>query len=221
MQVAPQDPGAADRVVARAAMVDVLREHGIRDPRILAAMGRIRRHRFIPEAFRSPATDYADCPSAIGHGQTISQPYIVAYMTERIEVRPGMRVLEIGTGSGYQAAVLAELGARVFTVECIPDLAEHARRVIAEAGYADRVALRLGNGHQGWCEECPFDAILVACAPVTVPESLVDQLAEGGRMILPVGSQLGAQRLTLLVKHQGGVSRTDDIAVRFVPMMPS
>jgi protein-L-isoaspartate(D-aspartate) O-methyltransferase len=221
-QATRRDEAAEEREWAaeRAAMVDVVRRHGVRDPRILMALARVPRHHFIPPSQRQHETAYADHPWSIGHGQTISQPYIVAYMTERLHVQVGERVLEIGTGSGYQAAVLAELGATVFTVERVPELAEHARAVLAAEGYADRVRVRVGDGYQGWPEESPYDAILTACAPESVPPVLIGQLGPEGRMMLPVGSVDGLQRLVMVRRHAGHIEQTDDLGVRFVPMVP-
>ena len=200
----------------RKAMVEVLRRYRIRDERIIEAMGKVRRHMYLPEALRHRVDAYGDHPCPIGHGQTISQPYIVAYMTQHIAPKPGMRILEIGTGSGYQAAVLAELGAEVYTIEIVPELAEHARRVLAAEGYTG-VRVRCGDGYMGWPEEAPFDAIIVTCAPDAVPDALVAQLRDGGRMILPVGS--GVQRLVILEKEGGSVREIPDLFVRFVPMV--
>jgi protein-L-isoaspartate(D-aspartate) O-methyltransferase len=200
----------------RMEMVDQLRAYGIRDARILKAMAKIPRHRFIPEAERSLRDSYADSPAPIGHGQTISQPYIVAYMTERLQLRPGEKVLEIGTGSGYQAAVLAEMGTEVYSIEIVPALADHARRTLAQEGYS-AVRVRTGDGYLGWPEHAPFDAIIGTCAPDAVPPALVEQLREGGRMILPVGG--GFQRLLLLRKRNGTVRTEEDLPVRFVPMV--
>jgi len=201
----------------RAAMVEQLkRAYGIRDERILAAMARVRRHRYIPAAFRRHGEAYGDHPCPIGHDQTISQPFIVAYMTERLALKPGEKVLEIGTGSGYQAAVLAELGVEVYSIELLPPLAEHARRVLEAEGYKN-VKVLTGDGYQGWPEHAPFDAIIVTCAPEEPPPELVRQLKEGGRMIVPVG--VGSQRLVLLRKQDGKVRQEEDIMVRFVPMV--
>jgi len=196
----------------RREMVELLRRrYRIHDERVLAVMERVPRHRFIPESLRG-ADAYGDHPCPIGFGQTISQPYIAAYMTQALAVRPGEKVLEIGTGSGYQAAVLAELGADVYSMERIPELAEHARGLLGDA-----VHLRCGDGYEGWPEAAPFDAIIGTCAPDEVPPALIDQLAEAGRMMLPVGSW--TQKLVILRKQNGEMIRTDDLAVRFVPMV--
>ena len=202
---------------SRDKMIALLRRNKI-DESVLMAMGRVHREVFIPREFRPGADPYGDHPCAIGHGQTISQPFIVAYMTQRLDVRPGMRILEIGTGSGYQAAVLAELGAEVYTMETLPSLVRHARAVLATEGYG-RVHVWCGDGYDGWAAGSPFDAILVACAPKTIPPALVEQLADGRRMILPVGQE--SQRLVILEKHGQTVTQTDDIPVRFVPMVGS
>lgn len=200
----------------REAMVRVLRLYGIRDERVLAAMSKVRRHIFIPEAYRSRRDAYGDHPCPIGHGQTISQPYIVAYMTEKINLKPDEKVLEIGTGSGYQAAILAECGAEVYSIELIPELAEHARKTLANEGYK-KIRVLTGDGYKGWPEYSPFDAIIVTCAPEDMPQALVDQLKEGGRMILPFG--VGFQRLVILRKKDDKVIQEDDLPVRFVPMV--
>lgn len=200
----------------RAAMIETLKAYGIRDPEVLRAMSVVRRHVYIPEAYRGVADPYGDHPCPIGHGQTISQPYIVAYMTERIAPKPGEKILEIGTGSGYQAAILAELGADVYTIEIIPELAEHARRVLAQEGYSN-VHVLTGDGYQGWPEYAPFNAIIVTCAPDEIPPVLIEQLAEGGRMILPLGT--GFQRLVILRKKGNRVETLEDLPVRFVPMV--
>jgi protein-L-isoaspartate(D-aspartate) O-methyltransferase len=210
----PADDWAAER----AEMVRQLRTYGIRDEALLRAMAAVRRHRFIPEPFRNRRTAYGDHPCSIGHDQTISQPYIVAYMTAALAPRAGDKILEIGTGSGYQAAVLAELGAEVFTIELIPELGEHARAALAAEGYG-RVRVRIGDGYQGWPEHAPFDAIIVTCAPEAVPPALVEQLRDGGRMIVPVGPVHGPQRLVILRKSGGQIHAEDDLPVRFVPMV--
>lgn len=202
----------------RKEMADLLRHYGIRDERILAAMGRIPRHLFIPPAFRNPDTAYGDHPCPIGNDQTISQPFIVAYMTEKLELKRDDRVLEIGTGCGYQSAVLAELGACVYTVERLASLAEHARSVLTELGYSERIHFKCADGTQGWPEEAPFSAIIVTCGPESVPPALIAQLGPDGRMIVPVGPQ-GDQRLSLLRQTRNGLQQTDDLPVRFVPMV--
>ena len=200
----------------RETMVDQLRRYGIRDKRVLEAMMSVKRHLYVPQDYREAADAYGNHPCPIGHGQTISQPYIVAYMTERMQLNEGEKVLEIGTGSGYQAAILAEMGVAVYSVEIIPELADHARRALAADGY-DGVKVLTGDGYQGWPEHAPFDAIIVTCAPEDVPQALVAQLRDGGRMIVPVG--VGSQRLVMLRKHKGRVERIRDLDVRFVPMV--
>lgn len=210
---AGEDAGWANQ---RQAMVAQLKDYHITNQVILAAMSKVRRHEFIPAQFRNMADAYADGPCPIGHRQTISQPYIVAYMTEKLALKPGDKVLEIGTGSGYQAAVLAECGADVYSIEIIPELARHARAVLDAEGY-QRVHVLTGDGYKGWPEYSPFDAIIVTCAPDNVPKSLVDQLKEGGRMIVPVGRVF--QRLVILRKKSGMVEQEDDLPVRFVPMV--
>ena len=186
----------------------------ITNARVLAAMGKVPRHEFVPERLRSQA--YQDCPLPIGHGQTISQPYIVAFMTERLEPKPTDRVLEIGTGSGYQAAVLAELVAQVYTIEIIEDLARQAAADLKRLGYTN-VHVRVGDGYKGWPEAAPFDAIIVTCAPEKVPPLLIEQLKDGGRMIIPVGPTWD-QELVLLCKHGDKVEQRAVLPVRFVPM---
>lgn len=204
----------------RREMVELLRRYGIRDSRVLNAMGRVRRHAYIPERFRRHGMAYGDHPCSIGEGQTISQPFIVAYMTEKLAIQPGERVLEIGTGSGYQAAILAEVGAHVYSVEIVPSLADHARGVLAREGYGDKVLVLTGDGYQGWAEHAPYDVVIGTCAPESIPEPLVQQLREGGRMILPVGEWM-SQRLIIAVKRGERVFLQDDLPVRFVPMVPS
>jgi len=207
---------AADWTEEHASMVRVLRRYEIRDERVMAAMCRVRRHIYIPERYRHRSDAYGDHPCPIGHGQTVSQPFIVAYMTECVDVKPGDKILEIGAGSGYQAAILAELGADVYSIEIVPELADHARQALKSEGYDD-VHVLTGDGYKGWSEHAPFDASVVTCAPEQVPQALVDQLRDGGRMILPVGS--GVQRLVILRKKEGKVLQEDDIMVRFVPMV--
>jgi len=201
---------------AREAMVATVHRYGVRDERILTAMRKVRRHLFIPKGRRLGASPYGDHPCPIGHGQTISQPYIVAYMTEQLKLKAGEKVLEIGTGSGYQAAILAEMGVEVFSIEIVKPLADHARNVLTDEGYSG-IKLRTGDGYKGWPDHAPFDAVIVTCAPESVPQALVDQLRDGGRMIVPVGRY--AQRLVILRKEGGKVVRVNDLAVRFVPMV--
>ena len=208
-----EDKGYAQ---AREAMVRLVRTQGVRDKAVLQAMSTVRRHVYIPAPYLRLVNPYGDHPCPIGHHQTISQPFIVAYMTAQIGVRKGEKVLEIGTGSGYQAAVLAELGAQVYTIEIVPELAKHARRVLDAEGYRD-VRVKAGDGYKGWPQHAPFDAVIVTCAPEEVPAALVEQLKDDGRMIVPVG--VGVQRLVILRKRAGKVVRENDIGVRFVPMV--
>ena len=204
---------------AREAMVAKIRACGLLDPAVLAAMGRVRRHAFFPGGAPEPEIAYGDFPCAIGHDATISQPFIVAYMTHRLAIRPGDRVLEIGTGSGYQAAVLAALGARVWTQEIVPELAEHARGALEREGFGD-VQVRCAGGCESCREAAPFDAILVTCAPREVPPRLLDQLADGGRMILPCGPDADSQRLVFIRQRGFESTLENDMPVRFVPMLP-
>lgn len=186
----------------------------VRDSRVLAAMRRVPRHKFVPKSEERAA--YSDSPLPIGWGQTISQPYIVAYMTEQLDVQPGDTVLEIGTGSGYQAAILGELAAQVYTIEIVEPLCKLARAKLAELGYKN-VQVRCGDGYKGWPEQAPFDAIIVTAAPEKVPQALIDQLKVGGRMILPVGRYY--QELVLITKNKDGtITRKKLLPVRFVPM---
>jgi protein-L-isoaspartate(D-aspartate) O-methyltransferase len=177
-------------------------------------MGRVPRHEFVPAELRRRA--YDDGPLSIGYNQTISQPYIVAFMTEQLEPQPTDRVLEIGTGSGYQAAVLAELAGEIYTIEIVDALAQRAGADLKRLGYVN-INLRGGDGCQGWPEAAPFDAIIVACAPEQVPQPLVEQLRDGGRMIIPVGP-MGDQELMLLHKQDGRLEKSAVLPVRFVPM---
>jgi protein-L-isoaspartate(D-aspartate) O-methyltransferase len=193
-----------------------LKARDINDPRVLAAMGKVPRHRFVPDNLRSLA--YEDHPLPIGSGQTISQPYIVALMTQWAEVKPGDKVLEVGTGSGYQAAVLAELSDRVFSIELLPDLAEAARTHLRDLGYG-RVQVRSGDGYQGWPEDAPFDAILVTASAREVPPALKQQLKEGGRLVIPVGPPGSVQELLLLRKVNGELQEEQRVPVLFVPLV--
>ena len=189
---------------------------GVTDTNVLAAMRKVPRHRFVPAGSVDRA--YVDSPLRIGHDQTISQPYIVALMTELLAVDSDSKILEIGTGSGYQAAVLAEIVAEVSTIEIVEPLGIEAKKRLQEMGYKN-VRVKIGDGYQGWSEHAPFDAIIVTCAPDHVPQPLVDQLKIGGRMCIPVGPTWGNQMLYLLVKQPGGELKTQrTIPVRFVPM---
>jgi protein-L-isoaspartate(D-aspartate) O-methyltransferase len=202
------------RQVERDRMVDTqIVGEGITDPRVIAAMRRVPRHHFVRDSESEDA--YGDFPLPIGHAQTISQPFIVAYMTEALKLQPGEKVLEIGTGSGYQAAILAELGVQVFTIEIVKPLAQYARDNLSNLGY-DQVWVRAGDGYQGWPEERPFDAIILTAAPDHAPSPLLEQLAIGGRLILPVGDQF--QSLVLIRRNEEGYTQTELLPVRFVPM---
>lgn len=200
----------------RVAMVELIEARGVEDSATLAAMRAVPRHEFVPEDLRSRA--YGDHPLPIGLGQTISQPYIVAYMTEVLHPRPGMKVLEVGTGSGYQAAVLAEIGCGVYTVEIFEELADAARARLERLGYD--VTSRHSDGHHGWEEAAPFDVVIVTAAAGYIPPALVEQLKPGGRMVIPVGSVYGVQNLILVEKDQEGEINTRNLLpVRFVPLL--
>jgi protein-L-isoaspartate(D-aspartate) O-methyltransferase len=207
-------PSDDDRTLRESMVRRQISARGIEDPRVLAAMGRVPRHEFVPRDLQPAA--YDDRPLPIGEEQTISQPFIVALMTEVLELSPDDRVLEIGTGSGYQAAVLAELTDHVYTIEIIESLGRRAERTLRRLGY-DRVRVRIGDGYLGWQEHAPFDAIIVTCAPERIPRPLIEQLAEGGRMVIPVGPR-HAQELVLVVKEGGSIRQQEIIPVRFVPM---
>jgi protein-L-isoaspartate(D-aspartate) O-methyltransferase len=192
-----------------------LMPRGIKDERVLTAMAKVSREEFVPPDSR--AASYEDGPLPIGFGQTISQPYIVAFMTQQLRPKPSDRVLEIGSGSGYQAAILAELVTDVYTIEIVEPLAKSAEATLQRLGYKN-VHLKVGDGYKGWPEEAPFDAIIVTCAPEKVPQPLVDQLKEGGRMVIPVGERF-AQQLYLLEKKNGQLKESVTLPVRFVPML--
>ena len=209
-------PGKDYSLLRERMVAKQLEARDIKDKKVLAAMRKVPRHLFVPENYRHLA--YEDYPLPIGEGQTISQPYIVALMTQVINPNAQMKVLEIGTGSGYQAAILAELCAKVYTVEIIEILGERAKGVLQKL-YGN-VFVRIGDGYQGWPEFAPFDAIIVTCAPTHVPQPLVEQLREGGRMVIPVG-EAGAQQLVVLTKNKGKLIEEQVIPVRFVPMVDS
>ena len=214
---APTAAGTAYYTLARQRMVaEQLASPGrdITNARVLAVMGTVPRHEFVPERLRPDA--YNDQPLPIGYGQTISQPYVVAFMTERLELMPTDRVLEIGTGSGYQAAVLAGLVAEVYTIEIISNLAQQAAADLKRLGCTN-VHTRFGDGYQGWPEAAPFDSIIVTCAPEQVPQPLIDQLKDGGRIIIPVGPTW-KQELVLLRKRGGKLEQQAVMPVSFVPM---
>lgn len=213
----------ADR---RLAMVEQIRAHvrdtryhlgtGALDPAVIDAMGKVPRHEFVPAALRQEA--YSDRPLPIGEGQTISQPYIVAVMSHLLGVKPGGRVFELGTGSGYQAAVLAEMGVNVYSIEIVPELAERARQTLQHLGYT-RARVRAGDGYVGWPEEAPFDAIVVTAAGDHIPQPLVDQLKPGGRLVMPVGAAYAVQQLSVLEKAtDGSLTPREVLPVRFVPI---
>jgi protein-L-isoaspartate(D-aspartate) O-methyltransferase len=191
-----------------------LMPRGIHEERVLAAMAKVPREEFVPPDVR--AASYSDGPLPIGYDQTISQPYIVALMTEQLRLQPHDHVLEIGTGSGYQAAVLAELVAEVYSIEIVAPLAHTAEVTLQRLGYKN-VHLKVGDGYKGWPEHAPFDAVIVTCAPERVPQPLTDQLKEGGRMIIPVGGRQ-AQQLYLLERRKGQLREEAILPVRFVPM---
>lgn len=186
----------------------------IRDKATLVAMSVVPRHKFVPEEVREQA--YADSPLPIGQGQTISQPYMVAFMTQALKLRPEHKVLEIGTGSGYQAAVLAEVADSVYTIEIVEELGLAARKLLGDMGYAN-VQVRIGDGYHGWPEAAPFDAIMVTAGAEFIPQPLIDQLKEGGRLIIPVGPHHGIRRLKLLRRKGDGYTTRDLMDVRFVP----
>jgi protein-L-isoaspartate(D-aspartate) O-methyltransferase len=188
--------------------------YGITDVRVLAALGKVPRHEFVPAELRHRAYDDGALP--IGQGQTISQPFVVAFMTAQLNPQPTDRVLEIGTGSGYQAAVLTELVKEVYTIEIIEPLAQRAGADLKRLGYTN-IQVRAGDGYPGWPDAAPFDVIIVTCAPEQVPQPLVEQLRDGGRMIIPIGP-LGGQELVLLRKQGGRLEKTAVLPVRFVPM---
>jgi len=192
-----------------------IEDRGVKDKDVLRAMESVPRHEFVPPEYRSQA--YEDHPLPIGYGQTISQPYMVAVMTEMLRLRSSSKVLEIGTGSGYQAAILAELVREVYTVEIVEQLCKQASERLARLGYKD-VRVKCGDGYYGWEEQAPFDAIIVTCAPDHVPQPLVNQLADGGRMVIPVGPP-GAYQVLWLIERRGAEVRSERVmGVAFVPL---
>jgi len=213
-------PGFSERVEERERLVTTGIEnyphHPVEDPRVLQAMRQVPRHLFIPREYRKQA--YRNSPLVIGYNQTISQPFIVAHMSELLELKPEHRVLEIGTGSGYQAAVLGELCDHVYTIEIVAPLGRKAEKLLQALGY-DQVQVRIGDGYKGWPEASPFDRIIVTCAPEEIPQPLLDQLAPGGRMVIPVGGQREIQYMVEVSKdRKGRIKQTKHYPVRFVPM---
>ncbi len=212
----PQNKPSRDFAEEREQMVNSqIKERGITDTRVVEAMMKVPRHLFVPEPYTSGA--YDDTPLPIGYNQTISQPYIVAFMTEALQLKPTDHVLEIGTGSGYQAAILAEICDSVYTIDIIKQLTDGAGKILDQLGYKN-IMIRHGDGYLGWPEHGPFNAIIVTCAATQVPQALQDQLAEGGRMIIPVGEQ-GVQELILMKKKNGRFRQESVLPVRFVPMI--
>jgi protein-L-isoaspartate(D-aspartate) O-methyltransferase len=207
----PADPFADLR---REMVEEQIRRRQVRAPNVLRAMEEVPRHRFVPEHQRGSA--YVDSPLPIGDGQTISQPYVVALMTELLELDADSKVLEIGTGSGYQAAVLSRIAKEVYSIEIRESLGEAARNLLAELGY-DNVRVRIGDGYQGWPEAAPFDGIIVTAAPERIPQPLVDQLRIGGKMVIPVGRFL--QELLVITRTEDGIQTREVAGVRFVPMI--
>lgn len=211
----PETNSQIDFQSMREKMVETqIKARGVKDSRVLAALLKVERHRFVPPEYSNLA--YNDHPLPIGEGQTISQPYIVALMTELLALQGGERVLEIGTGSGYQAAILAELAGEVYSIEIVEPLALKAKELLAQLGYRN-VKVKAGDGYLGWPSAAPFDAIIITCAPDHIPQPLIEQLKEGGRMVVPVGSAY-SQGLKLIVKRAGKIESTEIIPVRFVPM---
>jgi protein-L-isoaspartate(D-aspartate) O-methyltransferase len=209
-QLPTEDPEETRRLAMVSTQIE---SRGVRDPLVLDAMRSVPRHLFVPPELSGQA--YRDGPLPIGHQQTISQPYIVALMTELIRPKTNMKVLEIGTGSGYQAAILAECVEEVYTIEIVPELGRQAAGLLQRLGY-DNVHARVGDGYDGWPEEAPFDAIIVTAAPVKIPQPLKDQLKVGGRLVIPVGR--GSQDLVVVTRTEDGFKRRHSTPVRFVPM---
>ena len=196
---------------------DQIIKRGVEDPRVLDVMKVVQRHNFVPEKYSESA--YKDGPLPIGHGQTISQPFIVAFMTENLKLEPSHKVLEIGTGSGYQAAVLSELCDHVYTIEIVDELANESAERLGRLGF-NNITVRSGDGYKGWSEKSPFDRIMVTAAPEEIPELLIEQLAEGGVMVIPVGKQYEIQYLWVITKEaDGSIKKEKILPVRFVPMI--
>jgi protein-L-isoaspartate(D-aspartate) O-methyltransferase len=216
--VAQANASESDQERRRAAMVEQqIVARGISDPSVLKAVRETPRHRFVPPEMEAYA--HEDNPLPIGYGQTISQPYIVAYMSQLLDVKRAHKVLEIGTGSGYQAAVLAKLAGKVYSIEIVEPLGLRARDVLREMGL-DNVEVRIGDGYAGWAEHAPFDRILLTAAPEEIPQALLDQLAPGGRLVAPVGPVRGDQEIVVIDKdRRGRLKRKRDLPVRFVPMV--
>jgi protein-L-isoaspartate(D-aspartate) O-methyltransferase len=211
----PAQTSAREFAVERERMVkEQIAMRGVTDERVLRAMRKVPREQFVPEQIRGQS--YSDGPLPIGYDQTISQPFVVAFMTEKLGLRPTDRVLEIGTGSGYQAAILAELAAKVYTIEIVEPLGKRAEETLRRLGYKN-VQVKIGDGYQGWQEHAPFDAVIVTCAPDHVPRPLVEQIKEGGRIVIPVGPA-GDQTLYLLEKKNGRLEQRNVLPVSFVPM---
>jgi protein-L-isoaspartate(D-aspartate) O-methyltransferase len=197
-------------------IINQIVSRGIRNTQVIEAMRKVPRHLFVPENIRESA--YDDRPLPIGEGQTISQPYIVAFMTEALDLSPKNKVLEIGTGSGYQAAILSHLVREVYTIEVNPRLGEAARERLGKMGYKNIFA-KVGDGYKGWSEKAPFQAVTVTCAPEEIPRALIDQISDGGKMIIPVGEKKGIQKLILLQKDKGLIRKKEVMDVLFVPMV--
>jgi len=208
-------PGQDFAAQKKAMVREQIEARGITDQRVLAAMNKVERHLFVPPDQSSRA--YGDHPLPIGYGQTISQPFIVAFMTEALHVTRNMKVLEIGTGSGYQAAILSELCDSVFTVEIFPQLAHKAKNLLKTLRY-ENVFVKSGDGYKGWAEHAPYNAVIVTCSPTHVPQPLIDQLADGGKMIIPVGEKYD-QQLVIMTRKNGKLKTSEVLPVRFVPMI--
>ena len=215
-----EHPAFSERQEEREEMVDKdianYPHHAVKDPGVLAAMKRVPRHAFVPSGFQKDA--YRNSPLLIGYNQTISQPFIVAHMTEMLEIERHHKILEVGTGSGYQAAVLGELCDHVFTMEIVEPLGIKAQGLLQDLGY-EQVQVRIGDGYEGWPEAAPFDRIIVTCAPEQIPQAILDQLSPGGRMVIPVGKANQVQYMVVVTKNEKGViSSKEQYPVRFVPM---